>query len=47
MITYYQGRRYVVFHAKSHPVTYVWVFPDKVNSGKHVTFAYNRRTVTP
>jgi hypothetical protein len=39
---YYQGRMYLTFHAKSHPVTYIYVFPDMHSSGKVVTFSYAR-----
>lgn len=34
---------HIVFHAKSHPVTYVYIFPDMHTSGKMITRSYQRR----
>lgn len=39
---YYQGRMYIVFHAKSHPFTYVYIFPDMHDSGKMAAQSYRR-----
>lgn len=39
---YYQGRMYIVFHAKSHPFTYVYIFPDMHDSGKVVAQSFRR-----
>ena len=44
---WYQGRQYLVFRAKSHPYTYVWIFTDMHDSGKSVTWSFRRLTINP
>lgn len=40
--TYYNGRMYLVFHSRSHPYTYVYVWPDMGNAGTLITRSYRR-----
>jgi hypothetical protein len=39
---YYNGRMYLVFHARSHPYTYVYMWPDMSNAGRLIPFSYRR-----
>lgn len=39
---WYQGRQYLVFHAKSHPYTYVYVYADMSDARKSVSWAFRR-----
>lgn len=40
---YYQGRQYIVFPAKSHPVTYVYILLDLGDASRLVTQSWRRR----